>query len=75
MRKHHHVVDRPARRWPVVLVAAVLSGAAIALAPAFAAATWPGLTVAPEHRCSPYDRQRHYPYPQSDYRTQNPKPT
>ena len=29
-----------------------------------AAETWRGLVVAPEHRCSPYDR-RDYPYPQS----------
>ena len=29
------------------------------------AETWRGLTVAPEHRCSPYDRKRDYPYPQS----------
>ena len=27
------------------------------------AETWRGLTVAPEHRCSPYDRKRDYPYP------------
>ena len=27
--------------------------------------TWRGLTVAPEHRCSPYDKKRDYPYPQS----------
>ena len=26
--------------------------------------TWRGLTVAPEHRCAPYDRE-HYPYSQS----------
>ena len=30
-----------------------------------AAETWRGLMVAPEHRCSPYDRKRDYPYPQS----------
>ncbi len=30
-----------------------------------AAETWHGLVVAPEQRCSPYDRQRDYPYPQS----------
>ena len=24
-----------------------------------------GLTVAPEHRCAPYDKKRDYPYPQS----------
>ena len=27
--------------------------------------TWRGLTVAPEHRCAPYDKKRDYPYPQS----------
>ena len=27
--------------------------------------TWRGLTVAPEHRCSAYDRQRDYTYPRS----------
>ena len=30
-----------------------------------AAETWRGLVVAPEVRCSPYDRQRDYPYPPS----------
>ena len=29
------------------------------------AETWRGLTVAPEHRCSPYERDRDYRYPQS----------
>ena len=29
------------------------------------AETWRGLTVAPEHRCAPYDKKRDYPYPQS----------
>ena len=28
------------------------------------AETWRGLTVAPEHRCAPYDKKRDYPYPQ-----------
>ena len=27
--------------------------------------TWRGLMVAPEHRCSPYDKDQDYPYPQS----------
>ena len=27
--------------------------------------TWRGLVVAPEHRCSPYDKKRDYSYPQS----------
>ena len=29
------------------------------------AETWRGLTVAPEHRCSPYSKKRDYPHPQS----------
>ena len=33
--------------------------------PAHSAETWRGLTVAPEHRCAPYDKKRDYPYPQS----------
>ena len=33
--------------------------------PQDAAGTWRGLMVAPENRCSPYDRKRDYPYPQS----------
>ena len=35
----------------------------LALAGAAAAETWRGLEVAPEHRCSPYDKKRDYPYP------------
>ena len=38
--------------------------AALALSGVTSAETWRGLTVAPEHRCSPYDRDD-YPYPQS----------
>ena len=38
---------------------------AFALAGTAAAETWRGLTVAPENRCSRYDRKRDYPYPQS----------
>ena len=37
----------------------------LALPSATAAETWRGLEVAPEHRCSPYDRKADYPYPQS----------
>lgn len=42
------------------ILAAVLAGPRDAAA----AGTWNGLAVAPEHRCSPYDR-KDYPYPQS----------
>ena len=41
----------------------VLAG--IALAGTASAETWRGLTVAPENRCSPYDKAADYPYPQS----------
>ena len=37
----------------------------LALGSAAAAETWRGLKVAPEHRCSAYDKKRDYPYPQS----------
>ena len=33
--------------------------------PGPSADTWRGLTIAPEHRCAPYDKKRDYPYPQS----------
>ena len=39
--------------------------AGLAFEPIAAAETWRDLTVAPEQRCSPYDRKRDYPYPQS----------
>ena len=67
MRKHERLVDRPTRRWPVPSSQPCSrpSAAAVALAPALSADTWRGLTVAPEHRCSPYDKKRDYPYPQS----------
>ena len=35
---------------------------AIAIVGTASAETWRGLTVAPEHRCSPYDKKRDYPY-------------
>ena len=37
----------------------------LALTSGAAAETWRGLEVAPENRCSPYDKKRDYPYPQS----------
>ena len=42
-----------------------LLAAALAAGPAAAERTWRGLTVAPEERCSPYERKRDYRYPQS----------
>ena len=52
-----------AQRVPLALCL-MLSAAVLALAGVASAETWRGLTVAPEHRCSPYDRDD-YPYPQS----------
>ena len=53
--------SRPRVSWLGWLLALV--GVALG-SPAFAE-NWRGLTVAPEHRCSPYERNRDYPYPQS----------
>ena len=39
--------------------------AGLAVAGTAAGETWRGFVVAPEHRCSPYDRKRDYRYPQS----------
>ena len=38
---------------------------ALGLVAGVSAETWRGLTVAPEHRCSAYNKKRDYPYPQS----------
>ena len=38
---------------------------ALGLVHGVSAETWRDLTVAPEHRCAPYDKKRDYPYPQS----------
>ena len=57
--------ERTPRSWPSlsrVCIAAVL---ALGLFLDASAETWRGLTVAPEHRCAPYDKARDYPYPQS----------
>ena len=43
----------------------ILGGVAlVAVASSAWSETWHGLTVAPEHRGSPYDKKRDYPYPQ-----------
>ena len=54
-----------ARRTPVMALAVLAIAAVLAAGHGHTAAdTWRGLAVAPEHRCSPYDRGDH-PYPQS----------
>lgn len=42
--------------WLVVVTVLMVAGGAWAEA-------WRGLTVAPEHRCAPYDKRRDYSYP------------
>ena len=56
----HHVRHTAAIALAVLAIAAVLAAGHGHTA----ADTWRGLAVAPEHRCSPYNRG-HYPYPQS----------
>ena len=54
-----------ARRTAAIALAVLASAAVFAAGHGRAAAdTWRGLAVAPEHRCSPYDRGD-YPYPRS----------
>ena len=57
--------DGRLRRLRAVAWALVVLLGAPALIDAARAETWRGLTVAREHRCSPYDRKRDYPYTQS----------
>ena len=54
-------------RWRRLALGVACAAAAIALTPLDQsyAETWRGLTVAPEYRCSPYNRKRDYRYPRS----------
>ena len=58
---------RPRSRGPgsSLALACVAAVAALGLVAGASAETWRGLTIAPEHRCAPYDKKRDYPYPQS----------
>ena len=49
-------------RFALTCIAAV---ATLGLVAGASAETWRGLTVAPEHRCAPYNKKRDCPYPQS----------
>ena len=56
---------RPRRRQSPLALACFAGLLSLGLIPGVSAETWRGLTVAPEHRCAPYDKKRDYPYPQS----------
>ena len=56
---------RAPRRTPPLALAFLAGLLALGLAHDASSETWRGLTVAPEHRCAPYDKARDYPYPQS----------
>ena len=64
-REDSEPAPRSVRRWRALTVAWLPLLATIAASAEAGGETWRGLTVAPEHRCSPYDRKRDYPYPQS----------
>ena len=75
MARHAEMASKPAtyqgrkRMTPRIKAMGLLIVSAVLLAapalPQDTADTWRGLVVAPENRCSPYDRKRDYPYPQS----------
>lgn len=60
-----HGAGENLRRLAVSTAAALVLLAGWPLSGPAAAETWRGLVVAPERRCSPYDRKRDYPYPPS----------
>ena len=61
-------LNRYGRRWcrnARLWVRSLVLFATFAIVGIASAETWRGLTVAPENRCSPYERKRDYPYSQS----------
>ena len=59
------VSAHPCRRLSRLALICLAAAAALGLVAGASAETWRGLTIAPEHRCSDYDKKRDYPYPQS----------
>ena len=57
--------DQNSRRLLRILPAGVLALVALVNPGSAVAETWRGLVVAPEHRCSAYDKKGDYPYPHS----------
>ena len=56
---------RPRGPGSTLVISCLAAVVALGLVAGVSAETWRGLTVAPEHRCAPYDKRRDYPYPQS----------
>ena len=56
---------RPRGPGSSLAISCLVAVVALGLVSGASAETWRGLTVAPEHRCAPYDKKRDYPYPQS----------
>ena len=56
---------RPRGSGSSLVLSCLVAVLALALVDTASAETWRGLTVAPEHRCSAYNKKRDYPYPQS----------
>ena len=55
---------RPRDRRSTLAISCLAALVALGFVAGVSAETWRGLTVAPEHRCAPYDKRRDYPYPQ-----------
>ena len=58
-------IRRAGRRWRLPALQRAVAVMVLALAGAASGETWRGLEVAPEDRCSPYDKRADYPYPPS----------
>ena len=56
---------RPRRARSALALGCLVGVFGLGVVDGVSAETWRGLTVAPEHRCAPYDKKRDYPYPQS----------
>ena len=56
---------RPRGPGSSLVISCLAAVVALGLVVDVSAETWRGLTVAPEHRCAPYDKRRDYPYAQS----------
>ncbi|WP_054015831.1 excalibur calcium-binding domain-containing protein [Pseudoalteromonas sp. R3] len=65
MEKPHQSINKKVPLMITKLSITFLIGAQFSLSAIANSDTWRGLKVAPENRCSPYDKKTQYPYPQS----------